>query len=336
MTKFKLFDKIQLDELLVTRDGETKLGEKIQLPEETTVLRSVHKSTAKFVVLGIPEDIGVRANKGIGGAQTAWLSFLRSFLNIQQTQFFNGGDFLLLGAFDFSYWENHSQKMALEELRELTEKIDEKVHPVIKDIVMHGKIPIVIGGGHNNALPIIHGASLGIGHSIDAINLDAHADFRHLEGRHSGNGFSWAKSYGYLENYAVLGLHEAYNPQFMLDIFSKSDNLLAIFWEDIFLRDRFKWGTAVERALSFVAKNHFGVELDLDCIENTLSSAATPVGVSAQQAMKYLYKCGQYPKSIYLHLPEGVTQRADGLQDNMTGKLLSYLVQAFVKGVIER
>ena len=96
------------------------------------------------------------------------------------------------------------------------------------------------------------------------------------------------------------------------------------------------WEVAIAAALNFVKQETFGVELDVDCIENVLSSAATPVGINTQQALQYLYQCGLSENAAYLHLPEGISKRADGLQNNFTGKLLSYLVQAFCKGVQER
>jgi formiminoglutamase len=37
-----------------------------------------------------------------------------------------------------------------------------------------------------------------------AINFDAHSDFRILEGRHSGNGFSYAYEEGFLKKYFIL------------------------------------------------------------------------------------------------------------------------------------
>jgi arginase family enzyme len=40
--------------------------------------------------------------------------------------------------------------------------------------------------------------------TINAINFDAHSDFRILEGRHSGNGFSYAYEEGFLKKYFVL------------------------------------------------------------------------------------------------------------------------------------
>jgi formiminoglutamase len=57
--------------------------------------------------------------------------------------------------------------------------------------------------GHNNAYGCIKGAAKGLYKAgiiplvqINAINLDAHADFRPLEGRHSGNAFRYADEDG--------------------------------------------------------------------------------------------------------------------------------------------
>jgi formiminoglutamase len=56
--------------------------------------------------------------------------------------------------------------------------------------------------------------------TINAINFDAHSDFRILEGRHSGNGFSYAYEEGFLKN-IVFGLHENYTSKSVLDIIKK-------------------------------------------------------------------------------------------------------------------
>ena len=334
MPQFKLYTPEDIQAFVNKRDGETKLGEMIQLSDGKDIEHSLSQSAARFVILGLSEDIGVRANNGIGGAHTAWPGFLKSFLNIQHNDALNGADFLLLGHLDFADWMDNCMDADLQQLRDCTARIDDEVYPLIQTIVSHGKIPTVIGGGHNNAYPLLKGTSMALKTPVNVVNLDAHSDFRMAEGRHSGNGFRYAYQKGFLKNYAMLGLHEAYNSVKIVSELEGNPDLLPIFWEDIFLRKKYDWG--IGKALVFVCKNAFGVELDLDCIENVLSSAATPVGVSAQQAMEYLYRCGSTPNAAYLHLPEGVTQRADGQQNILTGKLLSYLVQAFAKGVAER
>lgn len=82
-------------------------------------------------------------------------------------------------------------------MSELVSKIDKEVVHIIRTIINCGKIPIIIGGGHNNSYGNIKGTALANGKPINAVNFDAHSDFRILEGRHSGNGFSYAHSEGF-------------------------------------------------------------------------------------------------------------------------------------------
>ena len=95
----KLYIKKDIQTITRIRNLETKIGEKvntiINFPED------LYKSKAKYVLLGLPEDIGVRANYGRGGAQTAWKPALENILNIQSNHFFTGESLLVLGHIDF-------------------------------------------------------------------------------------------------------------------------------------------------------------------------------------------------------------------------------------------
>lgn len=333
MYHFHIFTKEEKETFLTDRPGETRMGKGVYCINEQ---KSTWPDEVKFVLIGAPEDIGVKANCGIGGAGTACIPFLKSFLNLQETAALSGKSFLLYGCLRREASVVPDPESSLETLRRQTEQIDEILFPEIQKVVAAGKIPIVIGGGHNNAYPLLKGASLAIGSPVNALNIDAHADFRAIEGRHSGNGFSYAFLEGYLKKYFALGLHEAYNSREMLQNMTESAGVEYIFWEDVFLRKKISWSAAITNAIKHASDGFFGTELDVDCIENVLSSAATPIGIQAREAMEALYQCGKNPQAIYLHIPEAVAQRADGLQNPFAGKLLSYLVQAFTKGVLER
>ena len=100
---FKTYSKQDILALTKLRQFETKLGEQVQVIKSLSDLESELKnSKAKFVLFGIPEDIGVRANGGLGGADSCWLPFLQSFLNIQSNLFLDGQEIIVLGHFDFS------------------------------------------------------------------------------------------------------------------------------------------------------------------------------------------------------------------------------------------
>ncbi|MBL7727402.1 MAG: arginase, partial [Dinghuibacter sp.] len=78
-----------------------------------------------------------------------------------------------------------------------------------------------------------------------------------------------------------------------------------------------------------------GIELDLDSIEHTLSSAATPSGISAVHARRYVNFTAKECNTAYLHICEGATELANGQRSALTGKLVSYLVSDFIKACEE-
>jgi len=346
---FKCYDKQDLLSATRLRRFETKLGERVQVAaDKNHIEESLARSTARFVVFGIPEDIGVRANYGTGGTDSAWSAFLSSFVNLQSNDFLSGDELLLLGHFDFSDVKRlieqnaHSNDERIDAYRHAVYTIDDEVEGLAKLITAQGKIPVAIGGGHNNAYPLLKGAAKGLYKAglvplaqINCVNLDAHTDFRPSEGRHSGNGFRYAEEDGYLEKYCVVGVHENYLPQNVwLDIVN-NPFIDFITYEDIFLHEKKNFIQAVAHATGFTGDNYTGIELDLDCIEGVLASAATPVGINALHARQFINFVAQQAKPAYLHICEGAVQLADGRRDDATGKLISYLVSDFIKGVQE-
>lgn len=314
MQNLKKYQQADLNAIIKTRMGETKLGERINLNWQA--------NEVKFVLLGIAEDIGVQVNRGIGGTHTAWNNFLNAFLNIQSTKVLLGNEIGIYGCLSFDDLKPNSENIEI---------IDNEVVKAISEIISFGKIPVIIGGGHNNAYPIIKGVSITKKEAINTINLDAHSDFRVQEGRHSGNGFRYAHEEGFLEKYAIIGLHENYNSQAIIDEISQNPCIQFSFWEDIFLREKMTFKEAILQAIEFTKNNPTGIELDLDCVENVLSSAMTPCGISATQARQYIYQTSTLANAAYLHICEGATQLSTGQTSTLTGKLISYLVSDFMK-----
>lgn len=331
MGKFTIASKSYLETLINMREGETKLGEKVQTIESENWVEALKNDKTKFVILGIPEDIGVRANFGVGGTQSLYEPALKALLNVQHTSVLNSEEILILGAFDFSDEMRQADGMNVSQMREIVHYIDEVVHPVITTIIAAGKVPIIIGGGHNNCYPLLKGASLVNDKPVNCINLDAHSDFRAMEGRHSGNGFRYAHREGYLEKYSVVGLHENYNAQDIIDEFIDDPDLSFCYYEDIFLRYKMTFEEAVENAIGRTAGLPVGLELDLDCIERTLSSASSPCGITPLQARQYVTVCAEIIHPVYLHLTEGAVQLRDGRTDISTAKLVAYLITDFIK-----
>ncbi len=335
----KFFHQIHLKEHVLVRKGETKVGERVKTlrkNETLNALKGYRERGVRFAVLGIPESIGGVANMEKTGAEAAWGVFLRSFLNIQSNRFFDGNQVLVLGQVDTAELQKRAEELDpktayyYQKLHILCAELDDLVAPVIEAVVSAGLIPIVIGGGHNNAYPLLMGTALGLGRKrgIHAINFDAHADFRALEGRHSGNGFSYAKERGYLHKYFAFGLHQSYNPENMLLTMDSSRNVKYQFMDDITYLDK-----QLMAAIEYVFDDHVpcGIELDMDAIRMMPSNSTSPSGFSLEQARHFVRKCAKSLKPAYLHLPEAAPGSPQ--QDEVVGKALSYLVTDFIKNI---
>ena len=217
-------------------------------------------------------------------------------------------------------------------LSQLVDKIDKDVSHIIFSIVKLGKTPIVIGGGHNNSYGNIKGTALAKGKPINAINFDAHSDFRILEGRHSGNGFSYAFEEGFLKKYFIFGLHENYTSKSVLDIIKKiEDRVRYITYDSVNIRKEKDFDQEMISALNFVNDDFFGIEIDLDAIPNIACSAMTMSGFSVEQLRQFISFFGKNKNASYLHICEGAPDLGEEKNNHLIGKLIGYLVTDFIK-----
>lgn len=316
-----------------SRAGETKIGDAVTtLKSYDHLVAELNHFSGRYCILGIPEDIGPVANLGKRGAAGTFEDFLGYFLNMQDNAFLNASNIMILGAVKVDDLMKKSEKLDpkkendLYKLRTLVEEIDKRVAPIVQAIVTAGKIPVVIGGGHNNAYPVIKGTAMGLKDTaIGVVNIDPHADLRAIEGRHSGNGFSYAIADGYLDKYFPIGLHLNYNNT---EIWNKLDSDKKLFNyitnEDILLKDL---GTKeiVAQVAKFMKDSPMGIEIDVDGIRFAESSARTPVGFSESKVRKLLMQLANNKNIVYFNVSEGIPGA------NQTGKLIAYLVADFIR-----
>ncbi|MDX1277521.1 formimidoylglutamase [Oceanihabitans sediminis] len=335
MDKLVLFNDTKLDSLLNKRPNETKFGEHITtLTSVSNIYEQLKDLDVTYVVIGLPEDVGVFANYGKTGTSNAFEATIKILLNIQSNQFTNAKKVLVLGHLDFKEeleklkTLDQSKKKDVAKARKIVSKIDKYVTSLVHDIVKAGKKPIIIGGGHNNAYGNIKGTSLALKSPINAVNFDAHTDFRDEEGRHSGNGFSYAFAEGFLKNYFVFGLHENYTSSNIFSTMNKLKNIQYNTYEDICVRKKLKFKTEMERALEHVASKPFGIEIDCDAIQNTPSSAMTPSGFSLNKARNFINYFASHKNASYLHICEAAPTAETETQ---IGKLITYLITDFIK-----
>lgn len=339
MKNFKYFNTTELNNFLAIRKGEAKLGEKITIPTSNILdlAQLLKENNAKYVVYGIKEFAGVKANFGVIGKTHSWEAFMNSFLNIQNSKFLKGKKILILGCLDYDHYADEiancdpNNKEERKRLNQIVEEIDKEVTYLNTLIHQSEKKPIVIGGGHNNSYGNIKGLALAKNKAINVINFDAHTDFRALEGRHSGNGFSYAFNEGFLKDYCAFGVHENYLNKWMIEQFeTHSDRLKMYTFEEMKVRFEKDFPSAMNRAFAQIKTNKYGIEIDVDAIENIASSAMTPNGFSTTEARQFVSLLANHSNASYLHLCEGSSDRSS-MPVNMLGKLLSYLVSDFIK-----
>ncbi len=339
MEKLIRFSASDLSKITNHRSGEVKFGEKMLIiPLEQNIVTFLNNCEQEFVLFGIPEDIGVRANYGRPGASSAWDSAIKSIANIQHNRFCKGSQIVVLGHLDVAEEMelvkdlNFNITEDRKKLSDLVVQIDKEVSHIIATIVKCGKIPIVIGGGHNNAYGNIKGMALGKGKPVNAINFDAHSDFRILEGRHSGNGFSYAFEEGFLKKYFIFGLHQSYTSKSVLDkLKTLKERVLYNTYDSMKIKMTKDFNAEMDFALDFIKNDYFGIEIDLDSIPNIPCSAMTISGFSVEELRQFIYFFGSHQNASYIHICEGAPSLDHDKNNHLVGKLIGYLVTDFIK-----
>ena len=339
-----IYDETSLADLVAHREGEQRVFDAVALldthVEFTQALKDARDFGIRYVILGIPEDIGPRANLGKGGADTGFRAFLSKFLNYPVNDFTPVQNTLLLGEINCQDLQrqsttlNNANASDLAQLRSLCGQIDERVEPVVAAILAAGLIPIVIGGGHNNCYPLLKASAGHFKKPVNAINLDPHGDFRALEGRHSGNGFHYAAAEGWLQDYHVIGLDQQKNNSTILATMAEFGNSYTSYHDlKVLAHHNVAQSTqAAKRGFSHTAP--LAVELDIDAITLAPASAFNYRGFTLSDAEQYIYHATHGSDIAYLHLCEAApSQDPNGLEagNNAAGQLLSALVIAFLR-----
>jgi formiminoglutamase len=309
---FELFSQAQASNFYAKRAGETRVGEIV--PENSV-------AASKFILLGIEESAGPIANNGFSGSENAWSAFLANFLNTQIHKNFTGKEIAVLGSI-----KNVNPPVSIDEARKQVEELDAFVLEILNEELSQDQIPIVIGGGHNNALPLMRWSAQS--NDIDCINIDPHADCRNTEVRHSGNSFSIALEEKTIKSYSVLGLHEAYNNQFILDFLEKHA-CFHTYYEDYLLENSSLLTDFQKRVNELNPIEKIAVEIDMDAIAFMPSSALSPSGFSVDQIRAVCLSLRtQQSKVVYIHFPEAAPKTP--IEQKVVGKALSYFVRDFI------
>jgi formiminoglutamase len=309
--EFQFFNPDERKLSFQLRNGETRVGESIS---------KQNLSAAKFVIIGISENVGPQANLGRAGSENAFKAFANVFFNSQSFE----GSFIDKVAF-LGLIKQLKQPLDRPEAMNLVAELDTLLLSVLNEHLKEGQIPIIIGGGHNNALPLMRWAAQK--GKLSVVNIDAHADLRPTDKRHSGNSFAFALQENLLEQYGVFGLHEAFNNAHIRNQLTNPKISYRFFEE--YLQGPYQ---LYDDVLGFVSHQHHavGLEIDMDAIAHMPSSALSPSGWSLDQIRALVLKLGHIrPNIAYINLTEAAP--SDDREDIVVGKALTYLVRDFLR-----
>lgn len=331
-----------------SRANESKLGQAIALLPTAAAgsydafqaaIAQAYRDGQRVAIVGVPESIGARANLGRGGAEGAWEAYLNSFLNLQANSHLPVHEALLVGAVDCQALMQEAAELdsndagELARLRELCADLDQLVMRILRPLFETGFEVILVGGGHNNAYPLLRSLADATEQGCGAVNLDPHADFRLREGRHSGNGFSYAYVEGALSYYHVMGLHEGKNNAESLKQLANAGfrfhSIHRLY--DMLFTDAMQDVSA--KAASWLCP--LGIEVDVDAITQIPASAINYAGVTVAQSYRYVSQLAELESARYLHLAEAApVLHPAGIAAGNTqcGQLLSELSLAYLRG----
>lgn len=328
-----------LSAVLEHKRGEIKLGERIFLfDSELNIEDALKQCPSQYVLLGVPENIGVKAKTGKPNNTSIWNDTILNLVNLQDNCFNNGNQLAVLGHLDFSEEMELANALDVNEKKQrkmyhkLVEQIDKEVSHLVFVILKSGKIPIIIGGGQNNSYGAIKGSALASGQSINAINFDAYSHFLLTEGRHSGNSFSYAYEEGFLKKYFVFGLHENYTSKAVLDAFARAGKAINYMsYEELIVRGENSFKEEIIKARNFVEKGGYGIDVDLDATTLFSGNSLFSGGFHARELRQFVNLIAKSDNVKYFHISEGSSLVSENNSSEQIGKLIAILIMDFIK-----
>ena len=283
--------------------------------------------TAKVVLVGVPQDIGVGRNHGRRGAAEApdrvraMLYRLAAFCTelrcaIPDGFVFDAGDVDCSGEL---------------------EDIHAQLEAVVRQICSAGLIPVVIGGGHDITYAAASGA-YGVYGTLGMFNFDAHLDVRPpIPQRNSGTSFRMLIEEERLDpqRFVEFGIQPFANARKHIEWLEECGGTIRTLDA---VRE-----AGVKNALTEALRIATGTEdrpvygtLDIDGVRSADApgvSAPSPDGLSAADLLAAARMLGAQPDCVALDVVE-VNPVFD--TDNRTAKLAAHAIARFLAGVLAR
>jgi formiminoglutamase len=270
---------------------------------------------ATHVLIGCPQDQGVRRNHGRAGATEAPAAIRAMFYRLKPP--FNHAPVRLLDLGDIRVDGE-------------LEVIHERQRQVVAAALTARKKVIVLGGG--NDISFADGSAMaGVFGEIAAINIDAHLDMRKSHHRHSGTPYRNLLDQGLVKpgNLFAVGIQPwANSPEYLSD----AENL-GVRIKTLMEVRRVGVETAFRNLLTSLYGSPFFVGLDMDSVRSADApgvSAPSPVGFTAEEVLHLADACHHHPATGVFEISE-VNPVFD--RDSCTARLAALAVYTFLYGL---
>lgn len=285
----------------------------VLLCDEVSVLEH-DIALASHVIVGCPQDIGVKRNHGRPGARNAPAAIRQALYKLKPAS--ESGEVFLMDLGDVDTSGD-------------LEDIHDRLEGVITELMKLGKTVISLGGGNDISFPDASGVQAEYPDFV-AMNVDAHLDMRKSDRRHSGTPYRNLVDTGKItpDNLYEVGITTwANSPRYLADARNMGVNIhtlqsiekdgYARFFKDLF---------------SGIKGRPLFAGLDMDCVRASDApgvSASSPVGLSAKAVLDFADRCRRHEHTKVFEITE-VNPEFD--IDGRTAKLAALAIYAFIYG----
>jgi len=252
----------------------------------------------RLVIIGCPQDEGVRRNGGRPGAAGGPGAFRTMLARLTPYNLLTDSS-LPVG----SVWDAGDVRC-----EGTLEEVHARLHEVVAAVCGAGRLPVVIGGGHDITYPVIAGAASVHG-ALGALNVDAHLDVRPPSPhRNSGTSFRMAVDEGLVAGarFVELGVQEFANARAHVHWVRERGGEVVSLEEVRRVGIDAAVGAALERA-SAEGTAPLYATLDMDAVCAAAApgvSAPMPDGLSAADLLGSARAIGRHPQVVAFDVAE--------------------------------
>lgn len=291
----------------------SKKGDKADPKIGETISSSISAyRKADFVIVGSPQDMGVRRNKGRAGARKAPHSIRKELYSFPVPADFSGTQLFDLGDIRIS---------------STLEKTHLIQYNIIHQLLVDGKRLIILGGGNDISYPdakALHSSTNG----YLAFNIDSHLDVRENEPRNSGTPYRQLLEEGFLqpEYFYEMAIKPVLNADTYLEYLHEKKAHIVPLSE---MRE-FGIDTIFKKILNQNKVESIFWGIDMDSVRSADApgvSAPYPVGLTSDELCHIAEIAGSDPRSRILEISE---VNPDYDMDSRTSRLAAMVILHYI------